>query len=139
MWPLSAAGKLSRNFSAGEFACRCGCHRAAVSPRLLSSLEVLRVKLGNVPIRITSGVRCEAHNAAVHGSPHSQHVFGQAVDIQVAGKTGEEIYFAAREIAWFRGIGIAELGVHLDVRYGPVSKWRYDSDGRVTPWPEGTA
>lgn len=44
-------------------------------------LEPLRAALG-APIRITSGFRSEAVNAAVKGSPTSAHRFGLAADIK---------------------------------------------------------
>lgn len=43
-------------------------------------LEPLRAKTG--PITITSGYRCKELNELVGGAPNSQHMKGQAVDIQ---------------------------------------------------------
>ncbi len=37
------------------------------------------------PVVISSGYRCPALNAAVGGSPHSQHTLGQAADIEIPG------------------------------------------------------
>ena len=47
-------------------------------------LEPLRVAMG-MPIRITSGYRCEALNKAVGGVYNSQHLKGQAADICIDG------------------------------------------------------
>lgn len=48
--------------------------------RLAHGLEVLRGKL-NRPLRITSGYRCPALNAAVGGVNNSRHMQGCAADV----------------------------------------------------------
>jgi len=45
-------------------------------------LEPVRVKYGK-PIRVTSGFRCKALNKAVKGAATSQHVTGEAADLDV--------------------------------------------------------
>lgn len=47
-------------------------------------LEPARVAFGE-PIYITSGYRCPALNKAVGGKPTSQHLRGEAADLQVKG------------------------------------------------------
>ena len=47
-------------------------------------LEPARVAFG-APIYITSGYRCAALNKAVGGKPTSQHLRGEAADLQVRG------------------------------------------------------
>ena len=47
-------------------------------------LEPARVAFG-APIYITSGYRCPALNKAVGGKPTSQHLRGEAADLQVRG------------------------------------------------------
>ena len=47
-------------------------------------LEPARVSFG-APIYVTSGYRCPALNAAVGGKPTSQHLRGEAADLQVQG------------------------------------------------------
>lgn len=47
-------------------------------------LEPARVAFGS-PIYITSGYRCPALNKAVGGKPTSQHLRGEAADLQVHG------------------------------------------------------
>ena len=47
-------------------------------------LEPLRVAMGR-PIRISSGYRCEKLNKAVGGVYNSQHLKGQAADIDIQG------------------------------------------------------
>ena len=48
-------------------------------------LEPARLRFG-APIYITSGYRCPALNKAVGGKPTSQHLFGEAADLQVKGE-----------------------------------------------------
>jgi zinc D-Ala-D-Ala carboxypeptidase len=47
---------------------------------LADALEVVREKLGNLPMRISSGYRSPALNKAVGGSKNSSHMSGLAVD-----------------------------------------------------------
>lgn len=47
-------------------------------------LEPARLAFGS-PIYITSGYRCQALNKAVGGKPTSQHLRGEAADLQVKG------------------------------------------------------
>lgn len=63
--------------------------------RLAHGLEVLRSKLGRA-IRITSGYRCPALNAAVGGEPLSKHLRGCAADI--AASDIDAVLAAARDI-----------------------------------------
>lgn len=51
---------------------------------LLLKLEALRNAL-NVPVIITSGLRCPERNAEVGGVEQSQHLVGQAADLYAPG------------------------------------------------------
>lgn len=53
-------------------------------------LEAVRLRFG--PVRVTSGFRGPAVNAAVNGSASSQHSKGEAADIVCAGCTVEELH-----------------------------------------------
>lgn len=57
------------------------------------TIQPLRTLLG-VPMKISSGYRCEALNTAIGGSNRSQHVHGQAADIILSDKI---IYAASSE------------------------------------------
>ena len=59
-------------------------------------LEPTRVSFG-APIYITSGYRCQALNKAVGGKPTSQHLRGEAADLQVRGvKNLRKLYNAIK-------------------------------------------
>ena len=60
-------------------------------------LEPARVVFGS-PIYITSGYRCSALNKAVGGKPTSQHLRGEAADLQVNGMENlRKLYNAIKE------------------------------------------
>ena len=73
-----------RHFAEAEFCCACGaCPESTHPPMdqdLVDRLDDIRHVLGT-RIRVTSGYRCPAHNAAIGGDPNSAHLTGQAVDI----------------------------------------------------------
>ena len=64
-------------------------------------LEPARVALG-APIYITSGYRCQALNKAVGGKPTSQHLRGEAADLQVRGVENlRKLYNAIKDHGMF--------------------------------------
>lgn len=76
--------QLSEHLHLKEFRCKCKkleCFSTPVSDSLLVAFEKLRLA-ADLPLKITSGHRCEARNAATEGSnPKSQHITGHAIDI----------------------------------------------------------
>lgn len=125
-------GDLSRNFSRHEFACKCGCGEAEVSPFLIEVLQRLRDVLG-VKITVTSGRRCVAHNAAVGGAKNSQHLQGLAADIRAEGWTAKDLLRVLRILvranALYVGYAyvVTENVIHFDVRQPEsmtVVSWR---------------
>jgi len=54
-------------------------------------LEPLRIRL-NKPIRISSGYRCLRVNSKIGGSKTSQHMVGEAADIQVMSMSVEALF-----------------------------------------------
>ena len=63
--------------------------------RFLSSnlLEKLRELNGNSPLMVSSGYRCPRLNKAVGGKPNSQHLRGEAVDIDFGSKPANRDFF----------------------------------------------
>jgi hypothetical protein len=56
-------------------------------------LERLRELNGNQPLMVSSGYRCERLNRAVGGKPTSQHLRGEAVDIDFGSKPANRDFF----------------------------------------------
>lgn len=107
-------GDLSEHFSKAEFLCKCGCGQVKVHPHLIDSLETIR-EFSGIPIQITSGYRCAAHNAAVGGKPNSAHLAGEAADFFVSGNIDR---FRFLEAIMFYGperCGVGGDFIHIDV------------------------
>ena len=73
----------AKNFKLTEFKCECGgkyCtgYHTLLDINLLKYVQKLRNKYG--ALTITSGLRCEKHNADIGGIRGSKHTQGKAVD-----------------------------------------------------------
>ena len=93
---------------------------------LAQNLQVLREHL-KAGIRINSGYRTPEHNKKIGGARNSQHVFGTAADIVVAGHTPRQVKHAIetliREGSMMQGgIGLYGSWVHYDIR-GTPARW----------------
>lgn len=104
--------------------CDCGPETAQeVNPLLIEKLDQLRDLIGG-PIEISCAYRCPAHNAAVGGVANSQHVKGNAADVQTPEydhcNTPEQLESYCEKVG-FDGIGVYEWGCHVDVRDGGES------------------
>lgn len=119
----SLSDQLSPHFKRKEFACKCGCGFADVDIRLVEALEKLRTILGNKPILITSGCRCQAHNRKIGGASNSYHVQGKAVDIKASSVTVDSLHAAAEKISEFANGGIGRYKAHIHVDIGPKRRW----------------
>lgn len=64
-------------------------------------LDPLRAAYG-MPIKVSSGYRCEKLNKAVGGVPSSVHQLGLAADLQVGGSFQKFVEFT---IAWLKSTG----------------------------------
>ncbi len=116
-------GDLRKDFSAREFECPCAkCSRNGVVPTdtVLDALQGVRDALGE-PLRITSGVRCVAHNAAVGGAASSRHLpaYRDAVDIQALDSTFRYLLIMALYTHGAKAIRVYPRHVHADWRPGP--------------------
>lgn len=66
---------LTKNFTRDEFECQCKkCDAQMIDLELVDKLQSIRDVLG-VKLKVTSGYRCITHNAKVHGSSHSKHLY----------------------------------------------------------------
>jgi len=75
-------GDLGKFFDRKEVACSDGCGFDSINQILIDLLDRMRMFL-NEPIHVTSGCRCEKHNLEVGGFPDSEHLTGDAVDIEI--------------------------------------------------------
>jgi hypothetical protein len=107
-------------FQPGEFVCKCGCGTNKVKQPLIDTLNVIRERLG-VPVVVTSGTRCAKHNKAVGGVANSNHLSGEAADIQAKGVSPDEVRGVIREL-WsagklpeLAGLGSYKTFTHADI------------------------
>lgn len=91
-----------RFFRPEEFACPC-CGRVLVAVGLVLLLDVLRASFGRRLI-VTSGYRCQRHNAGVNGAESSRHLIGAAADLRpVVGMSYAEFAAAVGGVFAFPG------------------------------------
>lgn len=134
-----SAETLSKHFRSREFDCHgkgC-CSQTKVDPRLVSYLQNIREHF-DAPVTVTSGYRCETHNAATpNAAPKSRHVSGAAADIRVKGVQPDQVAKYAESIG-IRGIGLYDSFVHIDTRteqsfwYGHGQQKRHSFGGATT-------
>ena len=118
------AKALSANFKVREFACTDGTDTVFVSPELVVILQKIREHFGT-PVTINSGYRTEAKNKAVGGAAYSQHKYGIAADITIAGVTPLAVAQYAQTLLQGKGgVGLYKTFTHVDVR---ANKSRWDS------------
>ena len=103
------ADMITPNFSRAEMRCKCGCGLDHMDDEFMRMLQLLRDKLG--PLPVTSGVRCEKHNHQSGGYPKSAHLQSKGADIRIYGPRALALVEEARRIG-FSGIGIAQKGEH---------------------------
>ena len=70
----------TQHFKVSEFTCKCGCGKSDIDQRIMDMAETIRLALG-VPVRVSSGCRCPAHNAKSGGVKNSKHTLGKAADL----------------------------------------------------------
>lgn len=94
-----------------ELACKCGCGKMPdnISIEMLYSARIIL----NEPVIITSGARCESHNAGVGGRENSTHLIG-AFDTSVQAYL-EWRWIQILQFVGFNGIGFQDnTFIHAD-------------------------
>lgn len=107
-------------FGRAEFQCNCNgkyCDGFPAEPHpvLVKVADRVREHFGAAAL-ISSGVRCEKHNANVGGVPNSRHLYGKAMDFCIVGhRAGEVLAYvqAQPEIAYCYDID--GTYIHMDV------------------------
>lgn len=107
-------------FDRSEFKCNCGgryCNGYPAEPKedLLRAADFVRGNLGGAAI-VTSGVRCQTHNANVGGVSNSRHLDGKAMDFRVVGKTAAQVLAEVNKCSKIRyAYAIDSHHVHMDI------------------------
>lgn len=102
-----------RYFKLDEFKCKC-CGKVIISDNLLLLLDRAR-EMAGIPFVITSGYRCEKHNAEIGGVPDSAHIKGLACDIKAVTSSKRYRIVKALMQVGFNRIGIASDFIHCDI------------------------
>jgi len=85
----------------------------AMDMEFLSRLDQAR-SLCDIPFKITSGYRSEAHNRKVGGVSNSSHLKGLAADIACTNSAARHIIVSALLKVGLNRIGIADTFIHVD-------------------------
>lgn len=89
-------------FTRNEFACpcpRCGGFPVAPAERLVRVAVQIREHFGGKPVIVSSGVRCQSHNAELPGSsPTSRHMRGLAMDFAIRGVPVGQVLAYTRQL-----------------------------------------
>ena len=114
--------KLSTNFRVREFKCNDGSDVVFISDALVNILQAVRTNFGK-PVTINSAYRTPAYNKKVGGAAQSQHLYGMAADIVVAGVEPKKVAaYVEKLMPTTGGIGIYSTFTHVDVRRAK-SRW----------------
>lgn len=107
-------------FKKSEFKCKCGgkyCNGFPAEPeeKLVKVADRVRAHFGN-KIVVSSGVRCEKHNANVGGVSGSRHRLGKAMDFCVSGFSASAVLDYVQKQPEIRyAYAIDSNYVHMDV------------------------
>lgn len=113
-------------FTREEFACKCGqyhspyCDGYPAEPKeaMVRIADRVRRELG-VPVTVVSGLRCKQHNADSGGVVNSQHMAGEACDIQARNTTADALLDKVLSIPGVRyAYKINSTNVHFDIPKG---------------------
>ena len=122
--------KITTNFSLEEFNCKDGSEMpndVMINViKLAKNLQVLRDAIGKTII-VNSGYRSPSYNKRIGGVKDSQHLKGNASDINIKGMTPKEVAkviegLIASGKMQQGGIGIYPNFTHYDIR-GVKARW----------------
>lgn len=118
--------KLSANFNAREFRCKDGSDPFFVDSDLVELLQKIRDHFGKA-VNINSAFRTASHNAKQkNASKYSQHLYGKAADIWIAGVSVDTLAdYAESLLGETGGVGryYTKGFVHVDVR-AVKARWK---------------
>lgn len=110
-------------FKRSEFKCKCGgkhCNGYPAEPKKLLVRLAERARAHfNSPATVISGLRCAVHNEACGGVSDSQHMYGEAVDIQIKGVSADSLLAYIKQQPEVRyAYKINSTNVHFDIPKG---------------------
>lgn len=127
--------QLTKNFNKSEFECKDG---SLMPVEVLENVETLAIQLQYIrdslngrPMRITNAYRSPEHNKKVGGTKNSQHLYGNAADIQIKNMTPKAVYKILNKLMnrgeiLQGGLGLYKSFVHYDIR-GNKARWDYSN------------
>lgn len=107
-----------------DFDCCWG--RICIHEKILLKAEEIRAVLGDKPLTIQSGYRCNKWNEQVGGKVWSRHIEGLALDIKFDFYELDEVYDKVTKLLPFSGLGLYNWGIHIDMDTSH-GKRRWDS------------
>lgn len=123
--------KLTLNFTSTEFDCNCKypeCTKTLIDLDHVKKIQALHdCKWPGKAMKINSGYRCPKRNADEGGATKSRHLFGDAVDLVVAGVSADQV---ADDCEDFNGLGRYVGRTHLDSRPAGKARWDYRLRGK---------
>lgn len=126
VYPRGSNDRISENFRAKEFDCKCGkCDKTYIDVDLVTGkLQPIRTYFG-MPLTITSGYRCPTHNINVGGVSGSKHCGSGAVDFANPDIVAKDMAAMAEKLG-AKGIGWYpdENFVHIDDGRQNKSYWK---------------
>lgn len=109
-------------FTREEFRCKCGgryCsgYPARIRQEVVRIAEEARMHFGR-PALVVSGLRCPEWNRIQGGVENSQHMYGEAADLQIPGVTAQRLlaFLQTKPIRY--AYAINDTNVHFDVEKG---------------------
>lgn len=110
-----------------------------LNPDLTNRVKTSFAALGIDKVKVTSGYRSPEDNKRVGGAEHSQHMHGNAMDIDVSGYSTAERVQIIRTLSanGITGLGIGSNMIHADL--GGRRAWGYASSaggGAVPGWAQ---
>lgn len=115
---------VSRDFMLSEFQCPCGACITPLMPAqsIIDVVQWVRTRTRR-PVKITSAIRCAAHNRAVAGEDDSRHLpqYADGIDMLIA--DGKHLFVVLKAVFEYYqmtpiNIGIYPDHLHIDCR-GP--------------------
>lgn len=109
-------------FTEEEFRCKCGgryCDGfpARMQEQVVRLCDSARRHFGR-PGHVISGLRCPVHNANEGGVADSQHIYGEAVDLQIEGVSADSLLAFLRTQPHRYAYCINGTNVHVDIPKG---------------------